>query len=102
MSKQPYQPVEPEHLQDINFLDQSLQNCPYRAYQLLRDEAPVWKDPITGFYVISRFEDLRKVLLDTESYSNDMSGRRPQAHDQAGLERVQRLSEPWCKDVAGG
>ena len=48
------------------FLDAKLQNCPYHAYQMLRDDAPVWIDPITGFYVISRFEDMRQVLLDTE------------------------------------
>lgn len=54
MSKQPYTPVVPEQLEDINFLDQSMQNCPYHAYQKLRDEAPVWVDPVTGFYVNHR------------------------------------------------
>jgi hypothetical protein len=49
MSKKPYQAVEPELLDDINFLDQRIQNCPYTAYQKLRDEAPVWQDPVTGF-----------------------------------------------------
>ena len=76
MTKQPYTPVEPESLQDINFLDQQLQNCPYHAYQMLRDEAPVWIDPITGFYVISRFEDLRQVLLDHGTLQQQ-HGRRP-------------------------
>ena len=91
MSKQPYQPVEPEQLQDINFLDQGLQNCPYHAYQLLRDEAPVWIDPITGFYVISRFEDLRRVLLDTEHYSNSMTGGQGGSRDRLDQERAERM-----------
>jgi cytochrome P450 len=95
MNKLPYEPVVPETIEAVNLFDHRVLNCPYPAYDLLRDEAPVWKDPITGFYVISRFEDLRKVLLDTESYSNDMSGRRPQAHDQAGLERVQRMRDRY-------
>jgi cytochrome P450 len=74
MNKAPYTTVEPAALADINLLDQRLQNCPYPAYELLRNEAPVWKDPITGFYVISRFEDLRAILLDTDSYISNMRG----------------------------
>ena len=58
----PYEPVEPQGLDEVNFLEQRLQNCPYHAYRMLRDEAPVWQDPVTGFYVVSRFEDLRGVL----------------------------------------
>ena len=42
MSKQPYDTVVPEQLDDINFLDSSLQNCPYHAYQLLRGEPVKW------------------------------------------------------------
>ncbi|MBM4205152.1 MAG: hypothetical protein FJ194_13545, partial [Gammaproteobacteria bacterium] len=63
--KKPYVPVVPSRLEEINFLSHDLQNCPYHAYAKLRDEAPVWKDPITGFYVITRFDDLRDLLLNT-------------------------------------
>lgn len=90
MNKTPYEAVEPKSLEDINFLDHGLQNCPYHAYRLLRDEAPVWRDPITGFYVISRFEDLRAVLLDTEQYSNDMRGSGS-SRDRLDRERSQRM-----------
>ncbi len=71
---EPYETVIPGSLGEINLLDAKLQNCPYHAYQLLRDEAPVWIDPITGFYVVSRFDDMRRVLLDTENFSSDMRG----------------------------
>ena len=50
---------------DINFFDPAVNDCPYPAYQLLRDEAPVWKDPLTGMYGISRYDDIRTILLDT-------------------------------------
>ena len=56
-----YEPIVPGSLDEINLLDVKLQNCPYHAYEMLRDEAPVWIDPITGFYVITRFEDIRTV-----------------------------------------
>ncbi|MDP5053604.1 MAG: cytochrome P450, partial [Congregibacter sp.] len=67
--KVPYTAVRPENLADINLLDSQLQNCPYHAYQRLRDEAPVWQDPITGFYVVSRFDDVRDVLLNPKDFS---------------------------------
>lgn len=69
MSDMP-KPVIPKTPDEINLLDPEVQECPYPAYELLRNEAPVWKDPLTGFYVITRFEDLRKILLDTENFSN--------------------------------
>lgn len=68
--KIPYEPVKPASLDEINFMDANLQNCPYHAYELLRNEAPVWQDPLTGLYVISRFDDLRKVLLNTKDFNN--------------------------------
>jgi len=72
--KTPYEAMKPNSLADINLLDSALQNCPYHAYQKLRDEAPVWQDPVTGFYVVSRFSDVREVLLNTSDFISDMSG----------------------------
>lgn len=70
----PYKPVRPHSLEDIDFLDGALQNCPYHAYEKLREEAPVWQDPITGFFIISRFDDIRDVLLDPKRFVNSMEG----------------------------
>ncbi len=91
--KTPYQPVVPKTLQEINFLDAGLQNCPYHAYELLRDEAPVWKDPITGFYVITRFEDLRNILLNTRDYNNSARGGHGGAREVLHSERAQRMQQ---------
>lgn len=91
MTKTPYQPVVPERLEDINFLDQKLQNCPYHAYSMLRDEAPVWKDPVTGFYVVTRFEDLRPLLLDTENFVNSMRGGQGSSRERLDQGRAGRM-----------
>ena len=73
---------------DFDFTDPDVQDCPYEAYRTLRDQAPVYRDPRTGQYVITRFEDLRQVLLDTENFGN--GGRR--AADAASLsERQKRM-----------
>ena len=91
MSKKPYTPVIPEKPEEINFLDHEMQNCPYHAYQLLRDEAPVWQDPITGFFVITRFEDMRAVLLDKERFSNDMRGGQGSSRERLDSDRAERM-----------
>jgi cytochrome P450 len=59
---------------------------------MLRDEAPVWIDPITGFYVITRFEDIRKLLLDTKNFSNDMRGGQGGSREQLDSERALRMN----------
>ena len=55
---------------DVNFFDKDVNECPYHAYEQLREEAPVWKDPRTGMYVVTRYEDIRSILLDTTRFSN--------------------------------
>ena len=30
---------------DVDFFDRSINDCPYPAYETLRNEAPVWRDP---------------------------------------------------------
>lgn len=62
-------------------LDPGVQRNPFPYYQRLREHEPVFRMPGTGFYVLTRYEDLRTVLRDTEAYSNtldlaDLSGER--------------------------
>lgn len=61
------------NLDQVNFFDPAVNNCPYPAYDALRHEAPVWQDPRTGMYVITRYDDVKMVLNDTERFP---SGRR--------------------------
>jgi cytochrome P450 len=61
---------------DVNFFDPETNNCPYHAYKTLRDEAPVWRDPRTSMYVISRYEDVRAVVMDTERFVNQRQASR--------------------------
>lgn len=65
-----------EPVDQINLFDPATNECPYDAYATLRDEAPVWKDPLTGMFVITRYDDVRAILIDTESYSNQRKSRQ--------------------------
>lgn len=55
---------------DLSSVD--VQKCPFEAYELLRDEAPVHHMPDTGMYVISRYEDIAAIVRDPERFSMDV------------------------------
>ena len=61
----------------VNLFDPETQRCPYPAYKQLRDEAPVFQCPATGMYVITRYEDVRRVLTDPENFASASSLRGP-------------------------
>lgn len=62
--------VKDVDLGKLSFFDKETNDCPYHAYQKLRDEAPVWRDPVTGMFQVTRYEDIRAILLDPETYSS--------------------------------
>ncbi|MEP2549772.1 MAG: hypothetical protein ABJH26_00630, partial [Marinomonas sp.] len=49
---------------NINLFDPELQQCPYDAYKTLRDDAPVYNIAGTPIYVVTRYDDVREVLMD--------------------------------------
>ncbi|MDH3641122.1 MAG: cytochrome P450 [Gammaproteobacteria bacterium] len=53
----------------VNLSDVAVQKCPWQAYQTLRDEAPVYRMPDTGMYVISRYEDICQIVRDPARFS---------------------------------
>ncbi len=75
----------------INFFDPAVNACPYPAYAVLRDQAPVWRDPLTGLYVITRYDDLREVLLDPARFSNQPQGEPRAILDPERAKRMRAL-----------
>ncbi len=73
----------------ISFTDPEILACPYAAYARLRDEAPVYHDPGTGTYVITRYEDVRRILLDPASFGS--AGYLDQVTDAMLAERAERV-----------
>ena len=60
----------------INVLDPEFYVDPWQAYRWLRDEAPVYWDPVQKLWVISRYDDVLDVEKDTGHYSSS-EGSRP-------------------------
>src|ERR1700721_669706 len=76
-------------------LDPAVQANPFEYYEQLREHQPVLRMPGTGFYVLTRYEDLRAVLRDPETFSNtldleELSGEKAR---QLGALFQQRLTE---------
>lgn len=95
-------PVHPARPDEINFFNPDVQDCPYPAYQLLRDEAPVWLDPATGQYVVTRYDIMRQVLLDTEHFSSEGAIRDSDSQlDRERAQRIRKLYEEkgWLPDL---
>ncbi len=76
----------------INLFDPELQQCPYDAYKQLRDEAPVYNIPGTDMWVVSRYDDVREVLMDPQRFPS--SAADSQFRASAGdTERAMKVME---------
>ncbi|ATE65848.1 cytochrome P450 [Rhizorhabdus dicambivorans] len=53
----------------ITFTDPDTRKCPFPAYHALREEHPVYKDPVSGNYVLTRYEDVRKAVMNNKTLS---------------------------------
>jgi cytochrome P450 family 142 subfamily A polypeptide 1 len=66
----------------INVLDPEFYVDPWDAYRRLRDEAPVFWDPVQTLWVISRYDDIVAVERDGTRYSS-FYGSRPHLDQRA-------------------
>ncbi len=51
----------------ITLTDPEVRKCPYHAHDVIRAESPAYRDPVTGFYVVTRYDDVRRLALDTKN-----------------------------------
>lgn len=86
-------PIRPQDMTEARLADAEVLECPFPTYKLLLEEAPVWRDPVTGLYIISRYQDLREILKDKETFSN----WRP-SNDPATMTRQQKLAHEIFKE----
>ena len=55
---------------DFDFFSPEVIESPFEFYAALRREAPVYQLPGTDIYMLSRWEDIRRVNRDTKTFSN--------------------------------
>ena len=61
---------EPRQLSDLSLLDPATLSDPSMFYARLHKECPVYQMPETGMFVVTKYDDLRQVLKDTETFSS--------------------------------
>ena len=76
--------------EDVDLTDIEIQQCPYDAYKKLRDNAPVYQDPKTGFFIVTRYEDVRHVLKDTENFKSSYGAAGQKAEGNINTEHVNK------------
>lgn len=80
---------------DITLLDADIIECPYPAYAWMREEAPAYLDPTAGCYVVTRYDDVRRILLDAETFSSE--GYIKKVREQALGDRAARIQKIYAE-----
>ena len=60
----------------LNLRDPVVQACPWAAYREMREQGPVYHDPVTGHYIVTRYDDLRRVLADDRMFNTSTPDKR--------------------------
>ncbi|GAA4042667.1 cytochrome P450 [Parerythrobacter jejuensis] len=81
---------------DINLFDPQVQQCPYDAYKTLRDEAPVFRIEGTDMFVVSRYDDVRRILMDPVTFPSS-SADTPFRASAGNIERGQMVAERFAE-----
>ena len=77
---------------DFNLLDPDVIESPYEAYEFFRNNSPVYLSPHTGFYVVTKYEDLKRVLTDFDFFSRDIG-----AYWEKSEDNKKRISKGYWK-----
>ncbi len=60
---------------EVDLLDPAVQADPYAAYDVLREQAPVWPMPGTGFFVVTSYAGLDGVIRNPGTFSIELGAR---------------------------
>jgi cytochrome P450 len=78
----------------LTLMDRAVNADPYGVYEQLRDEAPVYRDPVSGFYIVTRYDDVRRIHRDTVTFST--AGFVDAARKSIDPARLQRVRDTFA------
>jgi len=79
-------------LRQLSLMDPHVQSDPFAFYQLLHAQDGLYQMPETGFFVVSRFDEVRKMLINTEVFSSNLGAFNIQNPDDMAA-RAARIEE---------
>jgi cytochrome P450 family 142 subfamily A polypeptide 1 len=65
------QPQNTRGLSDMPLMDPATLQCPYHYDKTLREQAPVYRDPQTGVYIVSTYDLVREAHRTPDVFSNE-------------------------------
>lgn len=75
----------PKDISEVSLLDPITQSDPFHAYDVIRNTPGIYRMPETGFYIVTRYADLRAVLTDPKTYSNEVDRASLQGAENAAF-----------------
>lgn len=86
--------VEQRSLAEFDLMDPAVQRCPYAFYALTRAQAPLYRMPSTGFWLVTSFDLCREVIRQPDLYA---SGVSPMALKPGGVlpEVIDEFAKGW-------
>ncbi|KQM21050.1 cytochrome P450 [Novosphingobium sp. Leaf2] len=84
-----------ERLESFSLLDPMTQSDPFAMYEAMQDAPGIYRMPETGFYIVSRYADLRAVLTDPATYSNKVDRASLQGPENAAKLRTYMEARGW-------
>lgn len=79
------------NLENLTFMDPAVQDCPYPAYEVLRAEAPAFYDRAAGIWVITKYADIRSIIMNPAAFSSEATVEL--ARDSIDPDRAERLRD---------
>lgn len=81
---------------EVNLFYPETQQCPYQAYERLRKESPIYQQPGTDIYVVTRYKDVRAVLMDPETFRSGAAGT-PYRMKTDNIERQKKIAARFAE-----
>ncbi|MDE2303695.1 MAG: cytochrome P450 [Sphingomonadales bacterium] len=60
--------------------------CPFQVYEQIREQSPAYRDPVTGFFVVTGYDDIRQIAADPATFSSftDLNARGDELSQEVG------------------
>jgi len=80
-----------------SFFDPAVQDDPFAAYETMREHCPVHRLPENGMYMVTRYDDARRVLSDPKAFSSSPSGRTARLSESARAAAQVMADRGWVR-----
>jgi cytochrome P450 len=85
-----------DDISSYSFLDPATQSDPFPFYKKLHANCPVYQMPETGFFVATKYDDVREVVRDTDTYTSNVVAFSAFQGDVANVQEDLLKEKGWA------